>query len=95
MVNSDIVIDYDEKMKYLRILRAQLSNHEQMLLFYNWLSEYGSDWENSKHSFFTEYCMIHNLWYTNLFEDPYITGRVNHLRAKEVKLRKGNMFEID
>jgi len=95
IANSSIVTDYDEKMKYLRILRAQLSNHEQILLFYNWISEYGSDWENKKHSFFTEYCMIHNLWYDSLFDDPFVSDKVNYLRTKEVTLRKGKMFEID
>jgi len=95
IANSTIVTDYDEKMKYLRILRAQLSNHEQILLFYNWLSEYGSDWENKKHSFFTEYCMIHNLWYESLFDDPFVSDKINYLRTKEVTLRKGKMFEID
>ena len=95
VTNSDIVIDYEERMKYLRILRAQLSNHEQILLFYNWLSGYGAEWENEKHSFFTEYCMIHNLWYDNLFKHPYIEENVNYLRTKEVIFRKGEMFEID
>ena len=95
IANSSIVTDYDEKMKYLRILRAQLSNHEQILLFYNWISEYGYDWENKKHSFFTEYCMIHNLWYDSLFDDPFVSDKVNYLRTKEVTLRKGKMFEID
>ncbi|QDW21162.1 putative phage abortive infection protein [Flavobacterium sp. KBS0721] len=94
IANSKIVTDYDEKMKYLRILRAQLSNHEQILLFYNWLSEYGNDWENDKHSFFTEYCMIHNLWHKSLFEDKYISDNINYLRTKKVELRTGKMFEI-
>lgn len=95
VANSTIVTDYDERMRYLRILRAQLSNHEQILLFYNWLSEYGNDWENDTHSFFTEYCMIHNLWYDNLFDDKFISDNVNYLRNKKVELRKGLMFEID
>lgn len=45
------VVEYDEdivsenkKMNYLKILRAQLSNYEQEMLFYNWLC-YGEDWE--------------------------------------------------
>lgn len=95
VANSTIVTDYDERMRYLRILRAQLSNHEQILLFYNWLSEYGSDWENDTHAFFTEYCMIHNLWYDNLFDDKFISDNVNYLRTKKVEFRKGLMFEID
>jgi len=56
------IFDYDEKRKYLRMLRAQLTNDEQQLLFCNWLSgvEFGDDWENDKNHFFTEYRMIHN-----------------------------------
>lgn len=95
VANSKIVTDYEDRMRYLRIMRAQLSNHEQILLFYNWLSEYGSAWENDTHSFFTEYCMIHNLWYDNLFDDKFITDNVNYLRTKKVNHRQALMFEID
>jgi hypothetical protein len=93
--NSDIVTGYDDRMKYLKILRAQLSNHEQILLFYNWLSEYGANWENDSHAFFTEYCMIHNLWYNTLLDEGFVSYNVNYLRARPVSLRKGPMFEID
>lgn len=58
-------LTYKEKRKYLRILRAQLSNHEQALLFFNWYSDFGHSWEESKVSgnkFFTDYRMIHNLY---------------------------------
>ncbi|WP_343665367.1 putative phage abortive infection protein [Chryseobacterium mucoviscidosis] len=55
------ILTEDEKMNFLRLLRAQLSNHEQALLFYNWLSEYGGNWENDTNQFFTKYKMIHNL----------------------------------
>lgn len=94
-VNSPIITEYKDKMRYLKILRAQLSNHEQILMFYNWLSNYGGDWENEKHAFFTEYCMIHNLWHDTLIKDEFIQEKVNYLRVKPVKLRKGPMFEID
>lgn len=49
----------EEKIKeYLRILRAQLSNHEQILLYYN-----GSSIANAwfEKGYFTKYRMIHNL----------------------------------
>lgn len=42
VVQSDVIKDYEDKMKYLKILRAQLSNHEQIMLYYNWLAGYGS-----------------------------------------------------
>lgn len=57
-------LSYDEKRDLLRILRAQLTNTEQIMLFYNWFSENGRSWEqddlNGNH-FFTEYHMIHNI----------------------------------
>jgi len=61
VATSEVEKDYDKTMKFLKILRAQLSNHEQTLLFYNWLSGYGERWENKEYQFFTKYCMIHNL----------------------------------
>ncbi|WP_207514344.1 putative phage abortive infection protein [Longitalea luteola] len=80
---SDAITDYNSKMKYLKILRAQLSNHEQILLFYNWLSEgYGGAWENEEHKFFTEYKMIHNLWVGELYHHQYIVDAVNSLIDK-------------
>ncbi|MCW3121612.1 MAG: hypothetical protein JWQ38_1104 [Flavipsychrobacter sp.] len=95
VVTSDTIINYSDKMKYLRILRAQLSNHEQIMLFYNWLGGHGWAWENEENHFFTEYCMIHNLWHNNLFQDKFIADMVNRLRKKAVKQRQGSMFEID
>ncbi|WP_173468097.1 putative phage abortive infection protein [Fibrobacter succinogenes] len=58
--NNEIV-KKDEKRKYLRMLRAQLTGKEQLMLFYNWLAGYGCDWENNKNHFFTEFRMIHNI----------------------------------
>ncbi|OQP59564.1 hypothetical protein A3860_36860 [Niastella vici] len=80
---SDVITDYNSQMKYLKILRAQLSNHEQILLFYNWLSEgYGGAWENEENHFFTKYKIIHNLWVGELFQHQYIVDAVNGLIDK-------------
>lgn len=57
-------LSYDEKRNLLRILRAQLSNKEQIMLFYNWFSGCGSQWEENNdegNHFFTKYRMIHNI----------------------------------
>lgn len=88
-------LTYEDKIKYLRVLRAQLSNHEQIMIFYNWLSGYGRHWEDDKNRFFTEYCMIHNLWYSKLFNDKFVSDNVDLLRNKEIILRKNKMFEMD
>ena len=93
IVYNDIGMDYTEKMKYLKMLRAQLSNHEQVMLFYNWLGEFGADWENETNQFFTEYRMIHNLWHDTLFKDSYISDNITYLVELPHKLRKGELFE--
>jgi Putative phage abortive infection protein len=93
---SDVVTEYPERMKYLKMLRAQLSNHEQMLLFYNWLGGFGNKWENDKNKFFTEYRMIHNLWYQNIFKHDFFNQKIGELEAKETKLRGNDkLFEMD
>ena len=58
------VIDQDEnnpkeKYEFLKILRAQLSGHEQLMLYYNSLTTFGRPWLENK--YFTEYRMIKNL----------------------------------
>jgi len=53
------VITKEQKKDYLRSLRAQLSDFEQIMLYYNALALFGDDWISE--GFFTEYRMIHNL----------------------------------
>lgn len=90
---SDTLMSYEEKIKYLKMLRAQLSNHEQIMLFYNWLSGYGDAWENEANHFFTEYRMIHNLWKDELYQNQFILDKVTGLENKPVKLRTKPLFE--
>lgn len=88
-------IEYKDKIRYLRILRAQLSNQEQAMIFYNWIhTDYGGKWENDKNRYFTEYCMIHNLWHDRLLQDDYIKGKLKKLIGIIPKYRKGELFEI-
>lgn len=56
---SAILINKDSKLEYLRTLRAQLSDHEQLMLYYNAISHFGYAWIDNK--YFTEYKMIHNI----------------------------------
>lgn len=95
VATSEVVVDYEDRMRYLKLLRAQLSNHEQILLFYNWLGDFGTNWENSEQHFFTDYEMIHNLWYHDLYQDRFISDAVDSLRRITPIHRKGKMFEID
>jgi hypothetical protein len=90
----DYFISYFEKREFLMILRAQLSNHEQVLLYFNYLSGFGRKWENKENRFFSDYRMIHNMPF-NLAAftiNPRIEFR-NQIRA--IRLQKEEMFEAD
>lgn len=58
---KNTLISYEEKRDYLKLLRGQLSNHEFVLLYYNFLSGYGRNWENEINSYLINYRMIHNI----------------------------------
>lgn len=86
---EDNILSYEEKRDLLRILRAQLTNKEQIMLFYNWLSNNGSQWEqkkddsenNIKNSFFIKYRMIHNV---SLEDFSFLDKKTNTLdKAKD------------
>lgn len=53
------LISSTDKIEYLRMLRAQLSDYEQVLLYYNAISHFGEGW--LKNDYFTKYKMIHNI----------------------------------
>lgn len=47
-IDNDKYLTDDEKYYYIKILRGQLSNYEQLMLFINSLSQLGRTWEISK-----------------------------------------------
>ncbi len=53
------LITEDDKIDYLRMLRAQLSDYEQVLLYYNAISHLGEGW--LQNNYFIKYKMIHNI----------------------------------
>ena len=58
----------DEKYEYIKTLRAQLSDFEQLLLYYNALSNLGKRWfENKKESYMIRYKMVKNIPLTLAF----------------------------
>ena len=90
-------ISYEKKRNYLRILRSQLSNTEQTLLFYNWHSDFGKQWESEKNKFFTDYRMIHNL-YNELLISEFKLENIFDLHSSGYRKEKGrlndNLFEF-
>lgn len=83
---DEAVLSYPEKRDLLRTLRAQLTTKEQVMLFYNWLSRNGSQWEKQKNdktvdnSFFIKYRMIHNITLEDLI---FLHNRPLLEKAKE------------
>lgn len=51
------LIDFDAKYSYVKMLRAQLSNHEQLLLYYNSAAWFHDEWK----LYFTDYRLIKNI----------------------------------
>jgi hypothetical protein len=94
VVNSELLNSVEERMKYLRILRAQLSDNEQTLLFYNWLGTHGGKWENRENAFFSQYSMLHNLQHDSLFPVDFIAERVEFIRKRAIEFGNLDPFEI-
>lgn len=67
------IINYKKKREYLKIVRTQLSNTEQLLIFYNWYVGMGGNWENEKNKFLTDYRIIHNIDIFKIYQKiPYM-----------------------
>jgi hypothetical protein len=64
-INNSDALSYQEKYQYIKILRAQLSNQEQVLLFVNSISDLGKEWEQSQDDvnkkLITKYNLIKNI----------------------------------
>lgn len=58
---KDEIILPEEKKEYFKVLRSQLSDHEQLMLYFNYLAGFGEKWEDTSHQYFSTYRMIHNL----------------------------------
>lgn len=68
------------KLEYLRILRSTISDYEQVMLFYNWYSGLGKDWEViGGDSFFKQYLMIHNMKRVLMIDDELSIESILHI----------------
>ncbi len=82
----------NEKTTFLKLLRAQMTSDEQILLLYNWHSKLGKKWESSEENqfFFTEWEMIHNIFPENcVFNKQEILNLFPNASDKQ----KAEMFE--
>jgi len=59
LVDSSMYLSIEEKKQYITILRAQLSNPELYILYFNVISRFGTKWKES--GYITKYEFIKNL----------------------------------
>lgn len=71
-VDSSKKFEDSEKEMYLKILRAQMTSDEQILLLYNWHYGLGSKWEKKEENqfYFSKCKMIHNIFPSNCIFTP-------------------------
>lgn len=85
---------YKQAREYLKILRGQMSNDEQILLYHNYISGIGKDWEKAENQFLSKYRMLHNLPIDNV---KYVESPRKHFKTvidQIAKLEKPDpMFE--
>ncbi len=59
LIDNSSLFNNEEKMNYVKILRAQLSNAELYILFFNVISRFGKKWIDN--NYVTKYQLIQNL----------------------------------
>lgn len=84
------LIDYKQSREYLKILRSQMSNDEQLMLYYNYKIGFGKDWENE--GYLTKYRMLHNL---PIDQVKYAENPRTHFQdfINSIKADEGALFE--
>lgn len=84
------LITYNKSREYLKILRSQMSNDEQLMLYYNYIIGFGRDWENE--GYLTKYRMLHNLPINKV---KYTVNPRVHFKVyiDSIKPGEGELFE--
>jgi hypothetical protein len=81
------IIDEVQKYEYIKMLRAQLTDHEQLLMYYNGISWYEKEWKE----LFTTFRLIKNIPITlaNFDKSPltYYSNEIN--KQKKYKIFSG------
>jgi len=82
--------NYKQSREYLKILRSQMSNDEQLMLYYNYIIGFGADWENE--GYLTKYRMLHNLPINKV---KYAADPRKHFSVfiNSIKEGEGELFE--
>ena len=87
---DDLFDEKDWKGSYLSVLRSQMSNYEQMLLYYNAQSSIGCAW--NEHHFIEDYKLIKNIPYFNIGLCAGVAPNVMYEEAIKKAEEKGEKF---
>ena len=87
---DDLFDEKDWKGSYLSVLRSQMSNYEQMLLYYNAQSSIGCAW--NEHHFIEDYKLIKNIPYFSIARCAGIAPNVMYKKAIKDAEEKGEKF---
>lgn len=61
MIDKEEGLNDNQKRDYAKTLRAQISDYEQLLLYYNICSSLGEDWIDPKNNLIKKYCLLKNI----------------------------------
>ncbi|REC62525.1 hypothetical protein DRF65_10570 [Chryseobacterium pennae] len=89
------LFNYKQSREYLKILRAQMSNDEQLLLYHNYISGIGEDWEKKENLFLSKYRMLHNLPIDRVrhIQNPRLHFAKEIINIKLQSVKNDPMFE--
>lgn len=84
------LLKYKLSREYLKILRSQMSNDEQLMLYYNYIIGFGREWGNE--GYLTKYRMLHNLPINKV---KYAVNPREHFKVyiDSIKPGEGELFE--
>ena len=92
LIATSKVFSEEDKQSFLKIIRAQMTSVEQILLLYKWLVGFGKKWECNENQqyFFSKYRMIHNIIPSDcIFSEKEIFDMFSFVSLKD----KEKMFE--
>ncbi len=101
-VDNTTFLTYEEKYSYTKILRAQLTDFEQAMLYYNAVSGLGKKWleirSSNKYGFLVKYRMIHNALPKFLEIGGFINDENHEIKKQIIKWEDETgkyFFELD
>jgi hypothetical protein len=80
---DDSLLSQEQKYDYIKMLRSQLSNFEQLLMYYNSVAWFDEEWRH----IFTEYKLIKNIPLP--LADFYISPKIHYKKEIDESLKKG------